>query len=225
MKKKNVILMASLSLFAMNCSTLQENLSSKKRNNKVKTDSENADATASKKEDDREHKSDNQNLKNRFSNDSLVITKINELQEKNQRLLISGTSSEIRTVKLQNALLKSFENWKGTRYSFGGDSSRGIDCSALTRRVYREVFSFELPRVTKDQIKVGRHVSRHNLKPGDILYFRPDGKYNHTAVYLGNSLFINASSSKGVILSSMEHSYWSKYFVHGVRVDTVSANV
>lgn len=225
MKKKNVILMASLSLFAMNCSTLQENLSSKKRNNKVKTDPENTDATASKKEDDREHKSDNQNLKNRFSNDSLVITKINELQEKNQRLLISGTSSEIRTVKLQNALLKSFENWKGTRYAFGGDSSRGIDCSALTRRVYREVFSFELPRVTKDQIKVGRHVSRHNLKPGDILYFRPDGKYNHTAVYLGNSLFINASSSKGVILSSLEHSYWSKYFVHGVRVDTASANV
>lgn len=225
MKKKNVILMASLSLFAMNCSTLQENLSSKKRNNKVKTDPENADATTSKKEDDREHKSDNQNLKNRFSNDSLVITKINELQERNQRLLISGTSSEIRTVKLQNALLKSFENWKGTRYAFGGDSSRGIDCSALTRRVYREVFSFELPRVTKDQIKVGRHVSRNNLKPGDILYFRPDGKYNHTAVYLGNSLFINASSSKGVILSSLEHSYWSKYFVHGVRVDTASANV
>ena len=225
MKKKNVILMASLSLFAMNCSTLQNNSASRKRNNKVKTDSETADATESRKEDDREHKSDNQNLKNRFSNDSLVITKINELQEKNQRLLISGTSSEIRTVKLQNALLKSFENWKGTRYAFGGDSSRGIDCSALTRRVYREVFSFELPRVTKDQIKVGRHVSRHNLKPGDILYFRPDGKYNHTAVYLGNSLFINASSSKGVILSSLEHSYWSKYFVHGVRVDTASANV
>lgn len=225
MKKKNVILMTSLSLFAMNCSTLQNNSASRKRNNKVKTDLETPDATESRKENDREHKSDNQNLKNRFSNDSLVITKINELQEKNQRLLISGTSSEIRTVKLQNALLKSFENWKGTRYSFGGDSSRGIDCSALTRRVYREVFSFELPRVTKDQIKVGRHVSRHNLKPGDILYFRPDGKYNHTAVYLGNSLFINASSSKGVILSSMEHSYWSKYFVHGVRVDTASANV
>ena len=225
MKKKNVILMTSLSLFAMNCSTLQNNSASRKRNNKVKTDLETPDATESRKENDREHKSDNQNLKNRFSNDSLVITKINELQEKNQRLLISGTSSEIRTVKLQNALLKSFENWKGTRYSFGGDSSRGIDCSALTRRVYREVFSFELPRVTKDQIKVGRHVSRHNLKPGDILYFRPDGKYNHTVVYLGNSLFINASSSKGVILSSMEHSYWSKYFVHGVRVDTASANV
>ena len=225
MKKKNVILMASLSLFAMNCSTLQNNSTSRKRNNKVKTDPETADATESRKEDDRENKSDNQNLKNRFSNDSLVITKINELQEKNQRLLISGTSSEIRTVKLQNALLKSFENWKGTKYAYGGDSSRGIDCSALTRRVYREVFSFELPRVTKDQVKVGKHVSRNNLKPGDILYFKPEGKYNHTAVYLGNSLFINASSKKGVILSSLEHSYWSKYFVQGVRVDTVNTNI
>lgn len=225
MEKKKVILMASLSLFAMNCSTLQENLGSKKKNGKVKTESETAEVTESKKENDREHSSDDHNLKNRFSNDSLVITKINELQEKNQRLLISGTSSEIRTVKLQNALLKSFENWKGTKYAYGGDSSRGIDCSALTRRVYREVFSFELPRVTKDQIKVGKHVSRNNLKPGDILYFKPEGKYNHTAVYLGNSLFINASSKKGVILSSLEHSYWSKYFVQGVRVDTVNTNI
>ena len=39
MKKKNVILMASLSLFAMSCSTLQDKFGSRKRNHKVKTDS------------------------------------------------------------------------------------------------------------------------------------------------------------------------------------------
>ena len=234
MKKKNVILMASLSLFAMNCSTLQDKFSEKKETHKVKTDATTADITEktertkiteNRQENDREHVEINHNLKNKFSDDSLVITKINELHEKNQRLLISGTSSEIRTVKLQNALLKSFENWKGTKYAFGGDSNRGIDCSALTRRVYREVFNFELPRITRDQVKVGRHVSKHNLKPGDILYFKPEGKYNHTAVYLGNSIFINASSSKGGILSSLEHSYWEKYFVSGVRVDTVHASI
>ena len=225
MKKKNVIFMASLSLFAINCSTLQEKFSAKKETHKVKTNPNTSDITESKKKDDKEHISGNYNLENRFSNDSLIITKINELHEKNQRLLISGTSSEIRTVQLQDALLKSFENWKGTKYVFGGDSNRGIDCSALTRRVYREVFNFELPRITRDQVKVGRHVSKHNLKPGDILYFKPEGKYNHTAVYLGNSIFINASSSKGVILSSLEHSYWGKYFVSGVRVDTVHASI
>ena len=221
MKKKNVILMASLSLFAMNCSTLQNNSTSRKRNNKVKTDPETADATESRKENDREHKSDNQNLKNRFSNDSLVITKINELQERNQRLLISGTSSEIRTVKLQNALLQSFENWKGTKYELGGDSATGIDCSALTRRVYREVYGYELPRKTDQQIKIGSHISRENLKPGDIVFFRPDEKNNHTAVYLGDTLFINASSSKGVVISTLENTYWNKYFKYGVRIREV----
>ena len=133
--------------------------------------------------------------------------------------MMDGTAEEIDRVILENALLKSFNNWKGTRYAWGGDSSRGIDCSALTRRVYREVFGYELPRVTEDQVKVGRRVSSNNLKPGDILFFRPENRVNHTAVYLGNSLFINASSSKGVILSSLESSYWGRYFKYAVRVD------
>ena len=230
MKKKNVILMASLSLFAMNCSTLQDKFSEKKETHKVKTDATTADITEktertkiteNRQENDRERVEINHNLKNKFSDDSLVITKINELHEKNQRLLISGTSSEIRTVKLQNALLKSFENWKGTKYAFGGDSNRGIDCSTLTRRVYREVYGYELPRKTDQQIKIGSHISKENLKPGDIVFFRPDEKNNHTAVYLGDTLFINASTSKGVVISTLENTYWNKYFKYGVRVRTV----
>ena len=225
MKKKNIILMASLSLFSMNCSILQDKFSAKKENYKIETNSNTANATKNKKENNKEYTLDNHNLKSKFSDDNLIITKINELHEKNQKFLISSTNFEKHSAKLHNALLKSFENWKGTKYVFGGDSIEGIDCSALTRRIYREVFNFELPRITKDQIKVGRQVSKHNLKPGDILYFRPEGKYNHTAVYLGNSLFINASSSEGVVLSSLEDSYWSKYFVHGVRVNTVDVNI
>ena len=225
MKKKNIILMASLSLFSMNCSTLQDKFSAKKENYKIETNSNTANATKNKKENNKEYTLDNHNLKSKFSDDNLIITKINELHEKNQKFLISSTNFEKHSAKLHNALLKSFENWKGTKYVFGGDSIEGIDCSALTRRMYSEVFNFELPRITKDQIKVGRQVSKHNLKPGDILYFRPEGKYNHTAVYLGNSLFINASSSEGVVLSSLEDSYWSKYFVHGVRVNTVNVNI
>ena len=224
MKKKNVILMASLSLFAMNCSTLQDKFSEKKETHKVKTDATTADITEkteNRQENDREHVEINHNLKNRFSDDSLIITKINELHEKNQRLLISGTSSEIRTVQLQDALLKSFENWKGTKYVFGGDSDRGIDCSALTRRVYREVFNKELPRVSTQQVKQGTRVSAKNLRSGDIVYFKPENRTSHTAVYVGNTLFINASSSKGVVMSSLKSPYWRKYFRYGVRVHNV----
>ena len=89
---------------------------------------------------------------------------------------------------------------------------------ALTRRVYREVFEFELPRVSVDQAQRGVHISKSELRPGDILFFRPENRVNHTAVYVGNSLFINASSSQGVVLSSLENKYWEKYFKYGVRI-------
>ncbi len=244
MKKKNIILVSLFSFFALSCSTLQEKLGAKRRNENSrsgtsktnKDENENSEIADNnqKKEVEKERKKEMEKSTSRYensvfseklSNDSLVMTKINEIHTKNRRISVNGSSEEIYTAKLQNALLTSFKSWKGTRYAFGGDSQRGIDCSALTRRVYREVFSYELPRVTTDQIKVGKHVSMHNLKPGDILFFRPEGKYNHTAVYLGNSLFINASSSKGVILSSLENKYWKRYFKHGVRVGNIRANV
>lgn len=132
---------------------------------------------------------------------------------------LSNTYEQIDNLILYNELMNSFDGWKGTRYKWGGDSKTGIDCSALTRRVYREVFGYELPRVSVDQAKQGKIVSRSNLKPGDVLFFRPENRVNHTAVYVGNSLFINASSSQGVILSSLDNKYWKSYFKYGVRIE------
>ena len=144
---------------------------------------------------------------------------MNELKIMQQKILSNGTNEELERVLLEDSLLKSFNVWKGTKYQLGGDSKNGIDCSALTRRIYRDVFKYELPRVSTDQAKVGRRISINNLKAGDILFFRPEGRTNHTAVYLGNSVFLNASSSQGVVLSSLESNYWGKYFQYGVRVD------
>ena len=49
------------------------------------------------------------------------------------------------------------------------------------------------------------------------MYFRLDNRIDHTVVYVGNSIFINASSSKGVVVSSLKIPYWRKYFKYGVR--------
>ena len=154
-------------------------------------------------------------------NSQLVLQKLSELKRKHQEILLNGTFSQKKTVKLQNQLLKSYSNWKGTKYSLGGDSEDGMDCSALTRRVYREVFNKELPRVSTQQVKQGTRVSAKNLRSGDIVYFKPENRTSHTAVYVGNTLFINASSSKGVVMSSLKSPYWRKYFRYGVRVHNV----
>ena len=119
--------------------------------------------------------------------------------------------------ELQRKLLKSYANWKGTKYQLGGDSKEGIDCSGLTRRIYREVYGIELPRRTYGQVKIGSRIERDNLKPGDIVYFKPEGTGSHTAVYLGETLFINASTAKGVVISTLENTYWNKYFEFGTR--------
>lgn len=146
--------------------------------------------------------------------EALIRLKTKELKDK-----LSNAYEQIDNIILYDSLMNAYNNWRGTRYRWGGDSKDGIDCSALTRRVYRAVFNgYELPRVSVDQVRMGNIVSRENLKPGDILFFRPRNSVNHTAVYLGNSLFINASSSKGVIISSIEEPYWNQYFRYGVRI-------
>ena len=149
----------------------------------------------------------------------LLVSKMSELRQRHAKVAVSGTPQEKRNAALEKKLLVAFNNWRGTKYSFGGDSRSGIDCSALTRRIYREVFNYELPRVSTQQIQKGKRVSAQNLKPGDIVFFKIDGRTNHTAVYIGNSLFINASSSKGVVISSLKTPYWEKFFEFGVRVN------
>ena len=148
---------------------------------------------------------------------SYINTKINEIEE--SVMSMTGVYNNLDNIILKNKLFAAFNNWAGTKYRLGGTGRSGIDCSALTREVFREVFGYELTRVSVDQVKKGRKVERSELKPGDLLYFTPENRINHVAVYIGNSLFINASSSQGVVLSSLNNTYWNKYYKYGVRVD------
>lgn len=146
-----------------------------------------------------------------------IQSKINEIEE--SVFSMTGAYNSLDNIILKNKLFDAFDNWKGTKYKLGGTSHKGIDCSALTREVFREVFGYDLPRVSVDQVKKGRKIEKTDLKPGDLLFFRPENRVNHVAVYIGNSLFINASSSQGVVLSSLDNKYWGKYFRYAVRVD------
>lgn len=148
---------------------------------------------------------------------SYIDKKINEIEE--SVMSMSGVYNSLDNIILKNKLFSAYDKWAGTRYSLGGTGHNGIDCSALTREVFRDVFGYELPRVSVDQVQRGRKIARAEMKPGDILFFRPENRVNHVAVYIGNSLFINASSSQGVVLSSLNNSYWGKYFKYAVRVD------
>ncbi|HAO02335.1 C40 family peptidase [Vreelandella aquamarina] len=113
---------------------------------------------------------------------------------------------------VRQALLEQHQRWAGTPYRIGGTTDRGIDCSALVRNVFRDTFDVELPRSTQDQVHEGRPIDRQELQAGDLVFFRPPGRYNHVGIYVGNGYFLHASTSKGVIISSLDNSYWQRYY-------------
>ena len=93
----------------------------------------------------------------------------------------------------------------GTPYTYGGASpQRGFDCSGLVRYVFGQVF-LTTPRRAAEQAHSGAPISRHDLRPGDLLMFGAGDSITHVGIYVGDRKFVHASSVAGrVILSSMD---------------------
>ncbi len=110
-------------------------------------------------------------------------------------------------------LHKEFHYWQGTPYRFGGNSKKGIDCSALVQHIYLKSFNVKLPRTTEKQVQEGFLVHKSQLQVADLVFFKTGWNIRHVGVYIGNNKFIHASYSKGVITSSLDNVYWkSKYW-------------
>jgi len=109
--------------------------------------------------------------------------------------------------------------WLGTPHRMGGMGPRGIDCSGLAVRLYRDLFHMGLPRTTVAQMRSGRPVARGNLIAGDLVFFKPvKQKYYHVGVYLGDGEFVHASTSNGVMISRMDDDFWTRCYLTGRRL-------
>jgi cell wall-associated NlpC family hydrolase len=97
----------------------------------------------------------------------------------------------------ESVLISEAFTYMGIPYVWGGETRRGLDCSAFVRSVYRKIGT-ELPRVSYEQAVVGQMVNWEDLQPGDRLYFAMKGErqVNHCGLYLGNGNFIHASSNR-----------------------------
>lgn len=123
-----------------------------------------------------------------------------------------------------NELLKDAEKYLGAPYKFGGSTSDGFDCSGLAVKVFEEN-SYKLPRRSADQAETGNTVDITEVKPGDLLFFATAGgsRVSHVGIVHdiekdGEVRFIHASTSKGVIISSLNEKYWNKAYLHAKRV-------
>jgi cell wall-associated NlpC family hydrolase len=106
----------------------------------------------------------------------------------------------------------------GKRYKWGGEGPSAYDCSGFTKEVFEES-GIELPRLSKEQAKVGIKVYRNQLRKGDLVFFASKNHktINHVGIYLGNGKFIHASRfHRRVVISPFKE--YQKYFKWGRRV-------
>lgn len=111
--------------------------------------------------------------------------------------------------------------WIGVPYRTGGESKRGTDCSGLVSQLYKQVYNIRLSRSTDAQLKESNRVTRRNLREGDLVFFTSRAskkRVAHVGIYLKDGKFIHASTSQGVIVSSLHEPYYTQYWLRGGRV-------
>ncbi len=79
--------------------------------------------------------------------------------------------------------------------------------------VYKDI-GIELPNTAVSQFQKGVKTDIENAQPGDLIFFKRGKRIGHVGIYIGQDLFIHASSSaRKVIISSLKDIYFIKHFV------------
>jgi cell wall-associated NlpC family hydrolase len=107
----------------------------------------------------------------------------------------------------------------GVSYRYGGETpDGGLDCSGLVRHVFQQVTGVTLPRTSRELSRIGDAVARHDLEPGDLVFFDTRRfAFSHVGIYLGDNRFIHAPRrGREVEVAQLDNRYWQKHF-NGAR--------
>lgn len=142
----------------------------------------------------------------------------------NESVQAPQTSSSPSWQKLAGTIIDTATTFLGTKHVMGGMTKAGIDCSGLIYTAFKSA-GMELPRVSRDQATKGQPIDRTQLRHGDLLFFGTGspGRINHVGIVTqtdqeGGLKFIHTSTSKGVMVSALSSSYWSRVFLEARRV-------
>jgi lipoprotein Spr len=115
-------------------------------------------------------------------------------------------------------LITTIAEWIGAPYKYGGSDKKGVDCSGFINNVYPLVYNISVPRVSAQIAAKASPVNKQQLKEGDLVFFKINTKdVGHAGIYLYDDYFVHASTSRGVMISRLNDTYWTKYYAGGGR--------
>jgi len=125
------------------------------------------------------------------------------------------SSSVANVVDRAHALL-------GTPYKWGGSSAeQGFDCSSFLVYLFKTEANIHIPRTTAAMHRsTAATVKRNELKPGDAVFFKGNGRgqVSHVGLYIGEGKFIHSPrAGKNVRIDSLGNNYWNKNYTGAKR--------
>lgn len=131
---------------------------------------------------------------------------------------------EERINEKAEAVIATAMTYSGTRYKYGGTTNKGMDCSGLVFVSLKEN-DILFPRTSYQMALEGQKIDVQDVQKGDLLYFKTSkrGKrINHVGLVVevdGDDIkFIHATTSRGVLVSSLREGYWKYAFVKAMRI-------
>lgn len=107
----------------------------------------------------------------------------------------SGSTAGTVSAATATAAVSSAESQIGKPYVWAAAGPNSYDCSGLTMWAYAQN-GVHLDHFTGDQWDEGAHVSRAQLRPGDLVFFAYDtadpSTIHHVGMYVGNGQMVDA---------------------------------
>jgi len=120
--------------------------------------------------------------------------------------VVSGAIDDVRQVAaaaLQEAVeVWAYERFSGAPYVWGGVTPWGVDCSGLVQTAFA-ARGVPLPRDSSQQAQCGTAVTLHELRPGDLLFFRSEEgpAITHVAFAGPDDTLIHATIACGGVIA------------------------
>ena len=119
------------------------------------------------------------------------------------------------------AVVRVAQKYKGARYTWGGASPKGFDCSGFTWYCYNKAAGMDITRGVDEQWQLGRAVGHGEWQPGDLVFFENtfEPGLSHVGIYMSGNNFIHAENEQtGVVITSVDSEYYSKHYAGARRL-------